>query len=139
MAAKDKLHNNAKNSLKKDGWTVTHDPLSIRTEDGIDIAIDLAAERLLAAEKGSEKIAIEIKSFMSLSVYYEFHTALGQFLNYREVLEEYEPERTLFLAVPDEVYQTLFQRKTIQRVLERYQVNLVVFDPKQEVIILWKK
>lgn len=139
MPAKDILHDNVKISLQRDGWTITHDPLSISTEDGLDVAIDLAAERLIAAEKSDEKIAVEVKSFMSLSVFYEFHTALGQFLNDREVLDEYEPDRTLFLAVPTEVFQTLFQRKTIQRVLERYQVHLIVFDPEERIVISWKK
>lgn len=139
MPAKDILHDNVKTALQRDGWIITHDPLSLTTEDGIDIAIDLAAERLIAAERSGEKIAIEVKSFISLSAYYEFHTALGQFLNYREVLDELEPERVLFLAIPDEVYQSLFQRKTIQKVLERYQVNLIVVDPEQEIVLLWQK
>lgn len=139
MAAKDILHDHLKEALLQDGWTITHDPLAISTEDGIDIAIDLAAERIIAAQKSDEKIAVEVKSFMSLSIFYEFHTALGQFLNYREVLDEYEPIRILFLAVPLEAYQTLFQRKTIQRVLERYQVNLIVFDPETKRIVTWRK
>ena len=47
--------NDVKISLQRDGWTITHDPLSISTEDGTDVAIDLAAERLIAAEKSDEK------------------------------------------------------------------------------------
>ncbi len=44
--------------------------------------IDLGAERLIAAQKQDERIAVEIKSFIAPSAIYEFHTALGQSLNY---------------------------------------------------------
>jgi hypothetical protein len=38
----------------------------------------------------------------------EFHTALGQFLNYRSALKLVEPERVLYLAVPEDVYNEFF-------------------------------
>ena len=41
--------------------------------------IDLGAEQLIAAEKHGEKIAVEIKSFVAVSVLYEFHLAIGQY------------------------------------------------------------
>jgi XisH protein len=30
MYRKDRFHQAVKNSLEKDGWTITHDPLSIK-------------------------------------------------------------------------------------------------------------
>jgi hypothetical protein len=60
---------------------VTHDPLQIKV-GGVDMEIDLGAERLLAAERGGEKIAVEVKRFLaSASAISEFHTALRQFIN----------------------------------------------------------
>jgi len=41
---------------------------------------------------------------------YDFHLALGQFLNYRMTLEKNEPDRVLYLAVPLDAYQSFFQR-----------------------------
>lgn len=38
----------------------------------------------------------------------DFHLAIGQFINYRVALKVIDPERTLFLAVPDTVYKTFF-------------------------------
>lgn len=61
--------------------------------------IDLGAELILAAERDDQKIAIEIKSFLGASSISEFHSALGQFINYRLAFEEKEPERTLYLVV----------------------------------------
>lgn len=69
----------------------------------------MAAERLIAAERGGEKIAVEIKSFIGTSAISDLHTALGQFLNYRIMLEVNQPDRLLYLAVPLETYETFFQ------------------------------
>jgi hypothetical protein len=67
----------------------------------------------------------------------EFHTALGQYLNYSQALEEKQPERILYLAIPNETYQDFFQLPFIQRALRRYQVKLIIYDPKQEEIRQW--
>ena len=76
MPARDFFYDAVKNALIKDGWMITHDPLKLNF--GFTTAfVDLGAEKLLAAEKGSEKIAVEIKSFAGSSELYEFHTALG--------------------------------------------------------------
>ena len=80
--AKDVFHQQVKNALIKDGWKITHDPLTIRISEAVKLQIDLAAENAIAAERDSEKIAVEIKSFIADSDISAFHTALGQYLNY---------------------------------------------------------
>ncbi len=57
--------------------------------------VDLGAEKLLAAERDGREIAVEIKSFLGLSAINEFHSALGQFLNYRLALGKLEPSRSI--------------------------------------------
>lgn len=76
MPAKDLFHNTVRTALEKDGWRITDDPLFLKV-DSLDFYVDLAAERMLAAEKAGQKIAIEIKFFLGLSIVTEFHTALG--------------------------------------------------------------
>lgn len=137
--AKDVFHHQVKNALIKDGWNITHDPLTIRISEAIKLQIDLAAETMLAAERESEKIAVEIKSFVGDSDISAFHTALGQYLNYCQALEEQEPDRIVYLAVPAETYQDFFQLPFIQRTLRRYQVKLIIYDPKLEEIKQWIK
>ncbi|AKG22143.1 XisH family protein [Calothrix sp. 336/3] len=134
--AKDRFHNVVRNSLEKEGWQITDDPYEINVDD-VDFEIDLAAEQLLGAEREGEKIAVEIKSFISPSNVSEFHTALGQFLNYRDALEKIEPERLLYLAVRLPIYQTFFQRKFIISAVEKYQLRLMIYDVEQEVISQW--
>ncbi|PAX46699.1 XisH family protein [Brunnivagina elsteri] len=134
--AKDRFHNIVRNALEKEGWKITDDPYEINVDD-VDFEIDLAAEELLVAEREGRKIAVEIKSFISPSNVSEFHTALGQFLNYRDALETIEPERLLYLAVRLPVYETFFQRKFIISAVEKYQLRLMIYDVEEEVISQW--
>jgi len=63
--ARDIFHQQFKNALIKDGWKITHDPLKIRISEAVKLQIDLAAESAIAAERNAEKIAVEIKIFIS--------------------------------------------------------------------------
>ena len=136
MAAKDLFHEAVRRGLEKDQWIVTDDPLELEWEE-VKVKIDLAAERLIAAERGEEKIAVEIKSFIGTSAISDFHTALGQFLNYRIMLEVNEPDRLLYLAVPLETYKTFFQSRFAQVVIERHQLKLIVYEPITKEIVQW--
>jgi XisH protein len=136
MSARDIFHDVVKSALQNEGWTITHDPLTIDLADG-QLQVDLGAERLIAAQKDNEQIAIEIKSFTAPSATSEFHTALGQYLNYRVVLKLKEPKRLLYLAVPLEIYQSFFFRQLPQLSLKEYQLKIVIFDPKHKEIVQW--
>ncbi len=105
--AKDLFHQAVKTALIKQGWNITSDPLIIRI-DRIKLEVDLAAEKVFAAEKNGQKIAVEVKSFINPSAVNDFHTALGQFLNYRLALQITEPFRVLYLAVPIDIFNTFF-------------------------------
>lgn len=137
MPAKDIFHNTVKTALEKDKWTITDENFLLQVED-IDFYIDLTAERILAAEKIGKKIAVEIKSFVSPSDVSEFHLALGQCLNYRSALRLSEPERILYLAITVDVYNEFFSRRFIQRIINEYQLKLLVFNPEQEEIVTWQ-
>lgn len=137
MPAKDKYHDVVKRGLEKEEWVITHDPLRLDFTEYERVEIDLGAERLLVAEKSGKKIAVEVKSFLSASALSDFHTALGQFLNYRLVLAKLEPDRTLYLAVPIAAYESFFSRELPQASIQQYQVKLIVYDPVREVIVKW--
>ena len=137
MPAPDIFHDVVKTALHKDGWTITHDPLHIRVSGGIDMYIDLGAEKVIAAEKAGRKIAVEIKSFLGPSLLTEFHLALGQFMNYRYALEDTEPDRVLYLAVPLDIYAEFFTLAFIQSVWRRSQLHLLVYEVDTEEIVQW--
>ncbi len=108
MPAKDIYHDAVKNALIKDGWTITHDPLRLPF-GGKDVYVDFGAEQLLAAEKADRQIAVEIKSFVSDSEINDLEKALGQYTLYHDLLAELEPNRVLYLAVPQEVLLDFFE------------------------------
>jgi len=82
MPQKDSHHDLVRNALEKDGWTVTHDPFTIRLED-VKFYVDLAAEKTIETDGETRKIAIEIKVFGGLSFLNEFEKAVGQYLIYK--------------------------------------------------------
>jgi hypothetical protein len=138
VSAKDAFHDAVKQALQKEQWIITDDPLKFKFGN-VNFQVDLGAEQLVAAERLGEKIAIEIKSFLNPSAITDFYAALGQFLSYRLALESVEPDRTLYLAVPLDTYQTFFQYEFTQTAIQRYQVLIIVYDPASEVIVQWIK
>lgn len=134
--ARDLFHDVVKTALIKDGWNITDDPLFVKA-GGVEFFIDLGAEKLMAAERDGEKIAIEIKSFINPSSISDFNLAIGQFINYRVALSVTDPERKLFLAIPDSAYKNFFQKEFPKMVIQQYQLNVFIYDVENEVIISW--
>ncbi len=124
------------NGTNKEGWTITHDPYTLKIAKR-QLNIDLGAERVLAAQRGTEIIAVEIKSFLSPSPIYDLHKAVGQYVNYQFVLNRDDPTRKLFLAVPLEAYRTFFQEPDIWELVKSIAMPLVVYDDQTEKIIHW--
>ncbi|MEH2178631.1 element excision factor XisH family protein [Nostoc sp.] len=85
MPAKDVYHNVVRTALQKDGWLITDEPFKLKCGTK-DIYIDLGAQKLIAVEKGQQKIAVEIKSFLSPSPVIDLESALGQFILYYDIL-----------------------------------------------------
>lgn len=136
MSARDRYHNWVKETLTQDGWTVSHDPLSIRIGK-IAVQIDLGLENLISAEKGTQKIAVEIKSFINASPVTDFYAAFGQYLFYQVALERVDPDRTLYLGIPTPIYSTLFTEVLVQEVLQKYPVKLLVYNLSTKEIKTW--
>ena len=134
--ARDLFHEIVRSAIEKEGWTITDDPLSIRC-GGVDLQIDLGAQRLIAAQKAGQKIAVEIKSFVSASKISEFHTALGQFINYRIALRTEDPDRILYLAVPLAIYNDFFNLPFTQTVVSENQIKLIIYNIETEEIVQW--
>ena len=139
MPARDIFHEPFTQALLKDGWTITHDPLTIPF-DGTDLFVDIGAERLIGAERNGERIAVEIKSFLKPSPIQDLKEAVGQYILYSDIMAE-SPEntgRTLYLAVRDETYRVVFGKEQTQRLLQNRNIRLIVFSPEQEAIIEWR-
>ncbi|GCL43424.1 XisH family protein [Anabaena sp. FACHB-1250] len=136
MPAKDIYHDGFKNALLKDGWQIIRDPYTIRYE-GLKLFADLAGKKLFSAQKEDTNIVVEIKSFLSLSLIHEFQCALGQYILYRTLLRQLHPDYRVYLAIEQEAYETFFQTKGIQLVIEEYKILLIVINIVQEEIVQW--
>ena len=83
------------------------------------------------------KIAVEVKSFTSPSNITSLENALGQYILYQNIIEELEPERTLYLAVHEEIFATVFEEALGQLLIRKNDLKLVVFSRTEEVILKW--
>ncbi len=139
MARLDKIHEAVKNALIKDGWTITDDPYTLDFKGQI-VLVDIAAEKnLFTAEKGDEKIAVEIKSFLSLSKMPDLYSAIGQYDVYQIYLSKIAPERKLFLAVSEKIYQEFFTMEAIDIIIKSKNIRILTVNIIREEIAKWIK
>ncbi|MEG4338160.1 MULTISPECIES: element excision factor XisH family protein [unclassified Microcoleus] len=137
MSAKDYYHPVVKQALVKAGWKVTHDPLFLKWAKR-KLFVDIGAEKLIGAENNQSKIAVEVKSFISDSKILDLEKALGQYILYQKILEQTEPERTLYLAIPAMSFEELFiEDKFADILLVDNHLKLIVFNPQIEEIVKW--
>jgi len=124
-------------ALVADGWTITDDPLAL-SYGGRDLYVDLGATQgTVGAERRGERIAVEIKSFLSPSVLADLELAVGQHAIYRAVLASVDPLRTLHLAVPRRIFEGVLSERLGQLVLHTQQLSLVVFDEHEGKPLQW--
>lgn len=137
MPAKNIYHGAVIQALIADGWAITDDPLTI-SFGGRDLFVDLGAERLaIGAEKGEQRIAVEIQSFLNRSAVRDLQEAVGQIEVYRIVLAQSEPDRLLYLAVPRHVFETVLAERFGQLIVSQLHLRLLVFDDEQGRVIQW--
>jgi hypothetical protein len=137
MPARDIYHDIVIKALEHDGWTITADPLRL-TYGQRDFDVDLAAEHAtVAAQREDRKIAVEIKSLGDRSPMRAFEQAVGQFVVYRMVLHEREPERQLYLAIPEAMYQSLLTDALGELAVRQLGLCLFTFDLRTERIVQW--
>jgi hypothetical protein len=137
MPVRDTYHEIVVRALEADGWAITADPLWLAYGNR-DFYVDLAADyTALAAEKSGHKIAVEIKRLGGPSPLRELEQAVGQFVLYRAVLAQLEPERRLYLAIPESIYDELFTSRFGELVLRDVALSLFTFDVSTERIVRW--
>jgi XisH protein len=138
MPKKDIYHDQVRRALEKDGWTITHDPMRFRWK-GRTIWPDLGIEKVIAAERGTEKIAVEIKSFTNIALLVDFYEALGQYDIYKVALAELDQDRSVVLAVTEAAYETFLCTEFAQAVLQVKNIPLLVYNVENETITKWIK
>lgn len=136
--ARDKFHQEVKAALEFDGWTITDDPLYLKIGK-IPIYIDLGAEKLLAAEKGGEQIAVEIKTFGNPSFITALYEAVGKYILYLEALNYVDSTRVLYLAIPVKIYTDFFDEPIIKNTFKKYDIKFFIYEPNSNNKLQWIK
>jgi hypothetical protein len=136
MPKLDIIHNAVKQALISDGWSITDDPFIIEYKK-TKLYADLGAERPIAAERAGLRIVVEVKSFVGASKLQDLKEALGQYDIYRYLLEATEPDRKLYVAVSEKAYREFFAHETIQFVVSKHGLPLIVVDLEREEIVKW--
>jgi hypothetical protein len=137
VSAKNIYHDAVVHALIADGWTITDDPLTL-SFGGRDLYVDLGAERpTIGAEKGEQRIAVEVQSFLNPSPVRDLQEAVGQYDIYRAILVENGSDRLLYLAVPLRVYEGLLTERFGQLIVRRLDLRVLVFDHQKERVVQW--
>jgi hypothetical protein len=132
----DIYHEHVKTALIKDGWTITHDPYRVAL--GIrDAFVDLGAEQTIAADRGGQRIAVEVKSFLGRSVIADLAQAIGQYTIYRSWMRRVDPGRELWLAVSERVAQEVFADLSGEVLIIDSALHLIVVNVDEERIVRW--
>lgn len=138
MPQQDLYHDQVRNALVRDGWTITDDPFHI-TYKGMRVYADLGAEKIIAASKANHKIVVEIKVFNTPSPVTELERAVGQYAIYHTFLKRISPERELFLAIAEDIYQDFFLKPAVQDIIEDQAIRLLIFNPVAQEVVKWIK
>jgi hypothetical protein len=137
MSAKNIYHDTVIAALVADGWTITDDPLGVVIGTR-RLFVDIGADRTaIGAERKGKRIAVEVQSFLSKSDIEDFHRAVGQYVVYRFVIEDLDPDRALYLAVPDEVYTGILSEPLGRLVATGLAMKVIVFDQQTQRIVKW--
>lgn len=140
MPTRDSIHDAVVNALVKEGWEITDDPFIIQF-GGRTLFIDLAAHPeegfFIGAEREQHKIAVEIKSFGGASPVTDLEHAIGQYVLYHLVLDETGSPETLYLAVTEAVYRSVFERPLGRLAVRGVPLRLVVVNEQSEEVAAW--
>ena len=136
MPRKDQIHEAVKNALIKDGWTVLNDPYRIEYEDA-DVYADLRIEKQVSGGSAHRVLVIEVKEFTGPSPLNRLEEALGQYQLYRSYLRAIAPDEEVYLAVDKASFEKLFVRKSFQRIVEDYNLAILVVDIPREELFQW--
>ena len=143
---KPRFHDAVKQALISDGWEITDDPYVISYGERF-LFVDLGATeggisgpeegRFIGARRHDKHIAVEIKDFRRKSVLADLEQAIGQYVLYRLLLNKVDPERELYLAVTDIVYDEIFSEPIGDLVINDLPLRLIVIDSEQPEVREW--
>ena len=139
MPRRDFYHEAFKEALVKDGWTITHDPLALLSKVEGGLQTDIGAEKVITAEKGWKKIAVEIRSFTTPSALHEFIKSTGQYRAYKLAMNLKKSDRFLYIAIPSFAWKVIANKEIVQALIDDVNMKIILYDPIEKNIDAWKE
>jgi hypothetical protein len=80
---------------------------------------------------------IEVKCFPDVeSTTRDLYTSIGQYLIYRAMIVELDLPDVLYLAVPEPIYEAVFDQ-SVMRVIKESKIRLVIVNIDMETVVQW--
>ena len=136
MPIRDSIHEPVKQAFIKDGWEITYDPYVISYGERF-LFVDLGASSMIGIRQGTKDIAIEIKEFRGQSQIADLEKAIGQYTLYRLLLNQVDPEREVYLAIPEETYNDIFSEPIGKLAIAQLSLKLVIVNLAKQEISQW--
>lgn len=115
-----------------DGWIIVREQYPIRIERK-RVWIDLFVQK----PEANAFALIEVKELENESIE-DLRNAIGQYMLYKAALKYAGLTRIpLYLAVSVHAMEGIFSTRIGRIMLDQAKVNLLIYDPKQEVIKAW--
>ena len=137
MPRLDDCHEQVVHALEKDGWNVDDKPRRLIHQERL-VFIDIQAAR---GTNGSRQqiLLAEVKCFPDRErTTQELYIAFGQYIIYRALLAQEEINLPLYLAVPLDAYDQIFD-STVLRAISDNSVKLVIVNIATETISQWSE
>ena len=64
---------------------------------------------------------------------------MGQYMNYKILMNVQDNRRKLYLAVPKQIFDRRFGQPGIRFICEQTGVSILVFDEEKKTIVQWEK
>jgi len=146
MPQRDAIHDAVRQALVKDGWMITDDPYVISYGERF-LFIDLGASeipnqngmesRFIGVQRGNSQIAVEVKEFRRASAIADLEQAIGQYVLYRLLLNQVDPDRNLYLAVDEATFAEIFSEPVGELVISDLPLSLLIVDVELAEVKQW--
>ncbi|MCA0456708.1 MAG: hypothetical protein LCI00_22235 [Chloroflexi bacterium] len=137
MPRLDECHEQVVHALENDGWQVDARPRRLIHEERL-VFIDIQAAKGVNGRRQQILLA-EVKCFPDReSTTQELYIAFGQYILYRALLAQEEIDLPLYLAVPLDAYEDIFD-STVMRTISDNRIKLVIVNIETETISQWRE
>jgi hypothetical protein len=136
MSTPDLYHDVVRDALRKDGWRITHTALQLKARAASSTEESWEGPWLIA-DKDERKGAVAVDSFIGRSSPADVIQTWERLGFSRPRLHALDSDRVVYLAVRQATYSACFGGTDGDLLLAKEGIQLIVFDPRAEVIVQW--